>query len=283
MLEDILVPYISEKFKSDPRYRAGHIRIINPLPGRIVLGLHLDSLKEVARTLARSEGGRKYADAFGNMTDPGTLYYEDVMVWGLMLAYMKLPLEERLSLIAPFVQAIDNWAVCDSVCCASKWASPARKSLSSEDRQQIWAFLERWWSSSREFEVRYAVIMSMCYFLDDEWFPEVCRKIGQIDFISVTSEYTKAASSRQKRPGVDFDIVRKGQGFVMEGPSAGTVAGESPYYVRMAVAWLLATALARMPEETRKYAAGSPLPADVLKMYVRKARESFRTRDISPF
>lgn len=283
MLEDILVPYIPEKFKSDPRYRAGHIRIINPLPGRIVLGLHQDSLKEVARALARSEGGRKYADAFGNASDPGNLCHEDIMVWGLMLDYMKMPLEERFSLTAPFVQAIDNWAVCDSVCCASRWAVHSRKSLSPENREQIWAFLERWWASSREFEVRYAVIMSMCYFLDDGWFPEVCRKIDSIDFSAVTSAYTKAASSRQKKPGVDFNIARSGHGYVMEGPSAGTVAGESPYYVRMAVAWLLATALARMPEETRKYAAGSPLPDDVLKMYVRKARESFRTRDTHPF
>ena len=63
----------------------------------------------------------------------------------------------------------------------------------------------------------------------------------------------------------------------------GTTLGESPYYVRMAVAWLLATALAKIPEQTRAYVNASELPADVKRLYVRKARESFRTRTVSPF
>ena len=63
----------------------------------------------------------------------------------------------------------------------------------------------------------------------------------------------------------------------------GKALGESPYYVRMAVAWLLATALAKLPDETRAYVNASSLPEDVKRLYVRKARESFRTRTVSPF
>ena len=58
---------------------------------------------------------------------------------------------------------------------------------------------------------------------------------------------------------------------------------KSPYYVRMGVAWLLATALAKFPDRTRKFVNSSPCPEDVLKLYVRKARESFRSRTVSPF
>ena len=77
--------------------------------------------------------------------------------------------------------------------------------------------------------------------------------------------------------------VASGAGYVMTGSRTGTVPGPEPYYVRMAVAWLLATALARFPDGTRAYLRHAHLPDDVVKMYVRKARESFRTRDISPF
>ena len=63
----------------------------------------------------------------------------------------------------------------------------------------------------------------------------------------------------------------------------GLVAGRPPYYVRMAMAWLMATALAKHPDTTRSLLAHTRLPEDVLRLYVRKARESFRTRDISPF
>ena len=41
MIEKILEQYIPERFISDARYRRGHIRVINPLPGTRVLGLHI--------------------------------------------------------------------------------------------------------------------------------------------------------------------------------------------------------------------------------------------------
>ena len=56
--------------------------------------------------------------------------------------------------------------------------------------------------------------------------------------------------------------------------------GAAPYYVRMGVAWLLATALAKFPDATRAFVRSSNLPADVLKLYIRKARESPRTRTV---
>ena len=62
----------------------------------------------------------------------------------------------------------------------------------------------------------------------------------------------------------------------------GVAKGESPYYVRMAVAWLLATALAKIPDMTRSYVNSCNLPEDVIRLYKRKARESFKTRDVNP-
>lgn len=125
---------------------------------------------------------------------------------------------------------------------------------------ELWNFLQPFWKSCREFEVRFAVVMSMVHFLDAEWFPEVCRMIDGLDYGRIHSYYRKAEKIKY-----------------------GRALGESPYYVRMAVAWLLATALAKLPDETRAYVNASKLPADVKRLYVRKARESFRTRTVSPF
>ena len=58
--------------------------------------------------------------------------------------------------------------------------------------------------------------------------------------------------------------------------------GERLYYVRIAVGWLLATALAKLPDQTRAYVNACNLPEDVIRLYKRKARESFRTRDVNP-
>ena len=63
MIENILKPYVSERFVNDPAYREGHVRIVNPLPGTVVMGLHVPEMKKIARELAGS--GDAFAIAGG--------------------------------------------------------------------------------------------------------------------------------------------------------------------------------------------------------------------------
>ena len=301
MIENILLPYVSDRFAGEPRYREGHVRIVNPLPGVPVLGLHIPDMKKIARELAAGDGIPAMLEGFE--TAGQGLYYEEKLVWGLMLDCMKVPLADRLLHLERFVPQIDNWAVCDTVCGASKWVmrrdrmSVAGKGgrISSSGgasgvREAVWDFLERWWGSEREFEVRFAVIMAMCHFLSPEWLDRVFGKIDSLDFSRIASEYVFIGDRRRQGAGsVDGEpgaaesfLIRSGAGYSLSGLKAGTVLGASPYYVRMGVAWLLATSLAKFPGRTREYVRSCSLPEDVLKLYVRKARESFRTRDVSP-
>lgn len=301
MIEEILIPYISGRFASEPSYREGHVRIVNPLPGVPVLGLHIPDMKKIARELAAGDGIPAMLEGFE--TAGQGLYYEEKLVWGLMLDCMKAPLADRLLHLGRFVPQIDNWAVCDTVCGASKWvmrrdrmsvAGKGGRTSSSGGasgvREAVWDFLERWWGSEREFEVRFAVIMAMCHFLSPEWLDRVFGKIDSLDFSRIASEYVFIGDRRRQGAGyvagepetAESFLVRSGAGYSLSGLKAGTVLGASPYYVRMGVAWLLATSLAKFPGRTREYVRSCSLPEDVLKLYVRKARESFRTRDISP-
>lgn len=299
MIEDILIPYISERFTSGPAYREGHLRIVNPLPGVPVLGLHIPDMKKIAKELAARDDVSVLLDRL-ETSGPG-LYYEETAVWGLVLDYVKLPSDERLSRFGSFIPRIDNWAVCDTVCGASKWVmrrdrlsgsgKGGRTSCTAPDvREAVWDFLDRWWGSGREFEVRFAVIMAMCHFLCPEWLDKVFEKIDTLDFSRIASEYVTIGDRRRRGAGsVDGEpqsaesfLIRSEAGYSLSGLKAGTVLGATPYYVRMGVAWLLATSLAKFPEHTRSFVRTCSLPEDVLRLYVRKARESFRTRDVSP-
>lgn len=148
-------------------------------------------------------------------------------------------------------------------------------------------FLDNLWDSDREFEVRFAVIMSMSYLMDEIYLPEVFRKINAIDFSRINSDFQPPAPSSVP-PASVVSSVLPGKGccgilsYGLSGGRAGTAIGQPPYYVRMGVAWFLATALAKYPEMTRKFVRNCTLPEDVMKLYIRKSRESFRTRDISP-
>jgi hypothetical protein len=101
----------------------------------------------------------------------------------------------------------------------------------------------------------------MCYFLNDKWLDNVFERINRLGFGRIKSKY----KSVKGKPKV---------------AQQGTVQGAEPYYVRMGVAWLLATALAKFPDQTRAFVRSSNLPEDVVKLYIRKARESFRTSNV---
>ena len=257
MIEKILEPYISEKFMSDARYRKGHIRIINPLPGTSVLGLHIPDMRKIAARLAsEEEQGGELIERF-EAAPERSLYYEEYMVWGMMLNRMRLPLEERLDRLRVFVPHIDNWAVCDCVCADARWARPDSRT---------WDFIRSYLSSDREFEVRFGLILYMSRMMEESSLPEIFKIMESIDLEHIHSDYRQGKVSRDS-----------------EDLCPGLTAGRPPYYVRMGMAWLMATALAKHPDTTRSLLAHTRLPEDVLRLYVRKARESFRTRDVSPF
>ena len=253
MIENMLLPHISERFRDEEYYREGHLRIINALPCRRVLGLHLPEMKKIAQELCRKDC-KGYIRAFEE-AEHNALVYEELLVWGFLINKARCTIEERLAMLTCYVPVLDNWAVCDSYCANAKW-------MAKSDKDVLWNFLDGWFASRREFEVRFAVVAAMSYFLSEEWIDRVFCRLDAIDFDAIQSEYRTAKG----RPKV---------------AQQGTVQGERPYYVRMAVAWLLATALAKFPDVTRSYVRGGRLPQDVVKMYVRKARESFRTRNVA--
>ena len=245
MIEERLIPLICQRFLTEEKYRQGHIRIINALPSRRILGLHLPEMKQVAKALAKQADAWDVLHAFEQefQKDRFCLTYEETLVWGLTINALKCTWEERLSLLKPYIPVLDNWAVCDSFCCNAKWAQKLPP-------QMLWEFLLPYYHSDKEFEVRFAIVMSMCYLMTKEWLPIVFHQLEALDLSKIQSEYTSLPS---------------------------------PYYVRMGMAWLLATALAKFPDETRKFVKASTLTDDVKRLYIRKARESFRTKDVSPF
>ena len=57
MINHLLHPFVCERFLTDARYREGHLRVVNALPERRVVGLHSLEIKQVAKQLSR-EGAR---------------------------------------------------------------------------------------------------------------------------------------------------------------------------------------------------------------------------------
>ncbi len=251
-LKNRLQELVCPRFMNEDRYRNGHVRIINALSGTRILGVHIPELKALAAALCKQGKAETTLEYFARQASMSIrsdaadrLCYEEKLLWGLLLGRLKGSSEEILRQVSIFIPYIANWAECDTFCCNSKW---------KVDSSMLWEFISPYFSSDREFEVRFAVVTAMIRFLGPSDMDRTLRKSASIKYDSIVSAYSEMKAR--------------------------------PYYVKMGVAWLLATALAIDPGKTRAFVnvfgiQGASLPEDVVKLYIRKARESVRTRNIA--
>lgn len=109
-------------------------------------------------------------------------YYEEKMLYGFVIGYYKTELKKRLEYLDKFVPMIDNWAVCDCSCSTFKFTSYAQK--------EVWQYLQKYCQSKKEYELRFAIIMLMSYYLTEEYIDKV---LAIYDTIKHDGYYVKMA------------------------------------------------------------------------------------------
>ena len=166
MIGHLLTPLISQKFLLDERYRNGHLRVINALSDTVILGIHIPRLKKLAKELSQKDDAIQMIESFEREFKEGKLCFEEKLVWGLLINGIKASEQQKLAFLSAFVPAMDNWAVCDTICCNIKWI---------KDKNALWKYLQPFFDSDKEFELRFAIVMSMIYFLDTDSFPNIAR------------------------------------------------------------------------------------------------------------
>lgn len=146
------------------------------VPGsKNVLGIRLPVLRSLAKELIR-----EIRDILPDVCED--IYYEEIMLRGIIIATFKQPIEEKLKYIAEFIPKIDNWAVCDSFCSSIK--------LAKKDRALVWEFIQPYRCSEMEFEQRFAAVMMLGHFVNDEYIDRVLKSLTEI---SAESYYSSMA------------------------------------------------------------------------------------------
>ena len=88
-------------------------------------------------------------------------YFEVVMLQGMVIGYVRSDLDQILPYVAWFVPRINNWSVCDSFCAGLK--------ITHTYRDEIWDFIQPYFQSEGAFDVRFAVVMVLSYYVDLEY------------------------------------------------------------------------------------------------------------------
>lgn len=146
------------KNMSDNNYKEFHSGLC---PGtNNILGIKVPLLRKYAKQLAKEEG----QDILNVLKDE---YYEEIMLQGMLIGILKLDLETRLNYLERFIPKIDNWAVCDITCAGLKFTE--------KSKEKVWDFLQKYLNSSKEFEVRFGIVMLLDYYITDEYIDRVIK------------------------------------------------------------------------------------------------------------
>lgn len=161
---------------SDPKYKAFNESLI---PGTATAyGVRVPAMRAIAKRVVKQD-----PEGFLALSRPDS--YEEIMLRGMVIAGMKLPIGEKLPLIEGFLPLIDNWAVCDVFCGDIKLRAP-------EDKALMWDFIDPLFQDPREFAARFALVMFLGHFVDQDYLE---RGLARIESLTQDQYYVQMAAA----------------------------------------------------------------------------------------
>ncbi len=159
---------------AEPKYKEFHSKLC---PGtNNIIGVTVPNLRKLAKELSK-----EYKT---NLEKIGNDYYEEIMLQGMIIGLAKMEYEERLEYLTNFIPKINNWAVCDVTCSGLKFIKNNKKNFLE--------FLKKYLKSEKEFELRFAIVILLDYYIEDDYIDEV---LNIIDNISHEGYYVKMAQA----------------------------------------------------------------------------------------
>ncbi len=139
---------------SDKKYKEFHVGLC---PGtNNIIGVRVPILRNYAKELYEEKTWKETIKQIDNE------YYEEIMLQGMLIGLAK---KEDINIILQFVEKyvpkIDNWAICDVFCAGLK--------ITQKNKKQVWEFIQKYIKSEKEFEVRFAIVMILDYFIDEQY------------------------------------------------------------------------------------------------------------------
>lgn len=163
-MSDMIQWVRNELYKnSDDAYKSFHSSLIPNVFN--ILGVRVPKLREIAKKVAKND----YREFIENVN---VQIYEEVMLWGMVIGYIKVSHEERKKELEKFVPNINNWAVCDCSCATYKFMKKF---------PEIWfPFVKSYLFSKQEYEVRFAIVCLLDFFISEEYIEQVLELLSQV-------------------------------------------------------------------------------------------------------
>ena len=135
-----------------------------------VIGVRMPALRKLAKGIAKTDLKQYLEEAQTEIDERSA--HEEIMLYGLVLGYAKMSTEQRMQALDMFVPKIHNWAVCDSCCMGYKFM---------QKEPEVWfSYLQTYQNSSREFEVRFAVVSLLAHYINETYLDQVLQILNRL-------------------------------------------------------------------------------------------------------
>ncbi|MCM1308818.1 MAG: DNA alkylation repair protein [Butyrivibrio sp.] len=138
------------------------------IPGEnTMLGVRIPKLRAFAKRIA----GDDYESYLENACR-GAMCFEEKTLKGFVIGCIRADTDYIFGLVRDFVPQIDNWSVCDTFCASLK--------IFGKNLEKGRDFLLPYTRSDKEFEIRFATVMLMDYYLKEDYIDRVLAFYGKI-------------------------------------------------------------------------------------------------------
>ncbi len=120
-----------------------------------IIGVRVPVLRNYAKELSKKYEIEELLKQIDNE------YYEEIMLQGMLIGLIDGNIENIQNKIKEFVPKIDNWAVCDVFCAGLK--------ITKKYKKEMWRLLQKYLKSSKEFEIRFGIVMILDYYIEEEY------------------------------------------------------------------------------------------------------------------
>lgn len=150
---------------ADKEYKEFHSNLC-PETNNIV-GVRVPKLRNYAKGLIKEKSLEELLQNIDNE------FYEEIMLQGMLIGLEKdIAFDDLIRYLHEFVPKIDNWAVCD-ICCGGL-------KVIKKYKREMWEFIQEYLNSSEEFEIRFAVVIILDYYIEKEYIDKSIKALNRI-------------------------------------------------------------------------------------------------------
>ena len=140
----------------DIKYKNFHSKLLGI--EKSLIGIRTPKLKEITKEI--SKGKWKEFIEYSQNT-----YYEEGVIRGLVLGFIKVDYEVRKRYIDSFITEIDNWATCDIVVSNLKFLK--------KEKDIYYNFIKECVSSNDNWRIRFGLVTLLGYYLEENYIDEI--------------------------------------------------------------------------------------------------------------